>query len=137
MTYEFEIITTQPSEFVVVDHHLREALRQSGLPEGALIAFVPHTTAGITINENADPAVQLDILSTLNKQIPWHDGYRHLEGNSAAHIKASLLGSSVMVPVQNSRLKLGVWQSVFLAEFDGPRHRRLWVTPISAPFIRN
>jgi secondary thiamine-phosphate synthase enzyme len=99
--------------------------------DGLLIAFVPHTTAGITINENADPAVKSDILASLEKAIPFNDNYRHLEGNSAAHIKATLVGSSVQVIVEGGQLKLGTWQSVFFAEFDGPRRRNLWITSIS------
>jgi secondary thiamine-phosphate synthase enzyme len=130
MFFEFDIRTDKQCELIKVDHLLEDALRQSNLEHGALIAFIPHTTAGITINENADPAVKQDILASLEKKIPFQDGYHHAEGNSAAHIKASLMGSSVTVPVANSRLKMGTWQSVFFAEFDGPRHRQLWIMPI-------
>lgn len=128
--YEFEISTQKRCELVAIDHLLEDAIRKSGLSEGAVIAFNPHTTAGILINENADPAVKLDILASLDRKIPYSEGYQHLEGNSAAHIKASLVGSSVYVPVTDGRLKLGTWQSVFFAEFDGPRRRRVWVTPV-------
>jgi secondary thiamine-phosphate synthase enzyme len=130
--YEFEVSTQRRCELIAIDNLLEDAIRRSGLQEGALIAFNPHTTAGILINENADPAVQHDILASLEKKIPDSEGYLHLEGNSAAHIKASLVGSSVYVPVKGGRLKLGTWQSVFFAEFDGPRHRRIWVTPVKS-----
>ena len=128
--YEFEINTGKRCELVEVDDLLREALRRSDLQEGVLIAFIPHTTAGILINENADPDVKQDILTSLERVIPLEGGYLHREGNSAAHIKASLVGSSVTIPVTEGRLKLGTWQSVFFAEFDGPRQRRLWITPV-------
>lgn len=130
MFYEFDLNTGKQSELIEVDHLLQEALDKSGLQDGALIAFIPHTTAGILINENADPAVKQDILASLEKQVPFQSGYRHAEGNSAAHIKATLVGNSVTVPVSGSRLKLGTWQSVFFAEFDGPRRRKIWVVPV-------
>ena len=130
--YEFEISTSKRCELIEVDHLLGEALQKSHLQEGALVAFVPHTTAGILINENADPAVKQDILASLERKIPFSEGYLHQEGNSAAHIKASLVGSSIHIPVTGGRLGLGTWQSVFFAEFDGPRRRRLWITPLSS-----
>ncbi len=130
--YEFQVKTDKRCDLIEVDRLLQDAVEQSGIDVGALIAFVPHTTAGILINENADPAVMQDILSSLEKKIPFTDGYLHSEGNSAAHIKASLVGSSVHVPVEGGRIKLGTWQSVFLAEFDGPRQRRLWITPLKS-----
>lgn len=128
--YEFEISTNKRCELIPVDHLLGEAVSKSKLLEGTLIAFVPHTTAGILINENADPAVRYDILASLERKIPFTEGYLHQEGNSAAHIKASLVGSSVHVMINGGQLKLGTWQSVFFAEFDGPRRRRLWVTTV-------
>ena len=103
---------------------------------GALLVFVPHTTAAVTINENADPSVRADItsaprtahdLAEINKVIPFDDEYTHGEGNSAAHVKASLIGSSVSVPVENGRLCLGSWQGIFFCEFDGPRQRQAWI----------
>ena len=90
--------------------------------------FVPHTTAGVTINENADPDVMADVAAALEKVVPWRAGYRHGEGNAAAHVKASLMGSSVHVPVVAGRLRLGTWQGIYLCEFDGPRQRSVWVT---------
>lgn len=96
---------------------------------GICVVFVPHTTAGITINEGADPSVQKDIISQLDLSVPWEQSfYRHLEGNSAAHIKASLMGSSVNILVDNGQLRLGTWQKIFFAEFDGPRRRKIWVS---------
>ncbi len=95
------------------------------------LVFVPHTTCGITINENADPDVQRDILMELDKIVPLRDGYRHSEGNSAAHIKASAMGSSVIIPVVQGKLVLGIWQGVYLCEFDGPRPRNVHVSFIS------
>lgn len=96
--------------------------------EGTVNVFVPHTTAGVTINEGADPSVVEDIIDGLACLIPRNAGYRHAEGNSDAHIKASLMGSHVLVPVTKGRLRLGTWQSIYLAEFDGPRTRTVWVT---------
>ena len=92
------------------------------------MVFVPHTTAGVTINENADPDVMADVGNALERMVPWRAGYRHSEGNSAAHVKAGLVGSSVLVPVDGGRLALGTWQAVYFCEFDGPRTRRVWVT---------
>jgi len=100
--------------------------------EGACYVFVPHTTAAVTINENADPDVPKDILMKLDKAIPLDDNYRHIEGNSAAHIKASLFGSSEVVLVENGNVILGTWQSIFFCEFDGPRTRKVMVRVISA-----
>jgi secondary thiamine-phosphate synthase enzyme len=88
---------------------------------------VPHTTAGITINENADPDVTADLQAALDRMVPWEAGYRHGEGNAAAHVKASLMGSSVRVLVDGGRLRLGTWQAIYLCEFDGPREREVWV----------
>lgn len=99
---------------------------------GLISVFVPHTTAGVTINEGADPSVVRDIVEALRRLVPRDAGYRHSEGNSDAHIKASLMGSSVLVPVEQGRLRLGTWQSIYLAEFDGPRDRRVWIMPVSA-----
>jgi secondary thiamine-phosphate synthase enzyme len=100
---------------------------KSGIRDGICIIFVAHTTAGITINENADPSVQEDILKELNKIVPFDDNYSHVEGNAAAHIKASLLGSSLNVFIEDGRLQLGTWQGIYFAEFDGPRSRSVWI----------
>jgi secondary thiamine-phosphate synthase enzyme len=99
---------------------------------GLVSVFVPHTTAGVTINEGADPTVIRDIVDHLRRLVPRESGFRHSEGNSDAHIKASLMGSSALVPVESGRLRLGTWQSVYLAEFDGPRNRHVWVIPVTS-----
>jgi secondary thiamine-phosphate synthase enzyme len=106
---------------------VRRAIAESGIGEGICHLFIPHTTAGITINEGADPSVRQDILSKLDRLIPQEEGYRHAEGNAAAHIKASLVGSSATAFVHGGRISLGTWQSVFLCEFDGPRQREVWM----------
>ena len=124
---QFSIRTGARTEMRNITLEVKEALSEIGLQRGVCVVFVPHTTAGVTINENADPAVPRDMLTELNKVIPFDDGYTHAEGNSAAHIKASLVGSSVSVPVEDGRLQLGTWQGIFLCEFDGPRQRRVWI----------
>ncbi|WP_028574741.1 secondary thiamine-phosphate synthase enzyme YjbQ [Desulfonatronovibrio hydrogenovorans] len=111
---------------------LQEHVRSKGLTSGVLTVFCPHTTAGITINEGADPSVVRDILVNLEKLVPRQGDYRHREGNSDAHIKTSLIGPAVQIIVEESRLMLGTWQKVFLADFDGPRTRKVWLKFISS-----
>jgi secondary thiamine-phosphate synthase enzyme len=111
---------------------VKKALQESHMEKGICYVFVPHTTAGVTINENADQDVQRDILAELDKVIPLNDGYRHSEGNSAAHIKSSIMGASVVVMVDKGKLILGTWQSIFFCEFDGPRSRHFMVTFVSS-----
>jgi secondary thiamine-phosphate synthase enzyme len=98
-----------------------------GLRDGVVTVFAPHTTAGLTINEHADPDVAADLAAALDRMVPWDAGYEHAEGNAAAHVKASLVGSSVRVLVAGGRLRLGTWQGIFFCEFDGPREREVWV----------
>lgn len=125
---QHEVATRQRSQMVEVTHHLREAVRQAGIDRGHVTAYVPHTTAGITINENADPDVVHDMLAQLDEMVPWSQPfYQHGEGNSAAHVKASMMGSSVTVLVDAGELVLGTWQGVWFCEFDGPRRRTLIV----------
>jgi secondary thiamine-phosphate synthase enzyme len=125
----FAICTERRAEFVNITPRLQEIAERNGWKEGILSAFVPHTTAGITIQEGADPDVVHDILGWLEQAIPWVDpAYRHGEGNTAAHIKASLLGSSIRCRLEEGRLRLGTWQAVFFCEFDGPRSRQVWVS---------
>ena len=124
---EFAVNTRAHTEFVNLDRHVNEISNESSITNGFCTVFIPQTTAAITINENADPDVQRDIIAELNKIIPLQNGYHHMEGNSAAHIKASLIGASENVIIENGKLKLGTWQSLFLCEFDGPRQRRVWV----------
>ncbi len=127
MVYEFEVTTRQNMEFVDITHKANEMVSKSGMENGVCFIFVPHTTAAVTINENADPDVVFDMLKELNKIVPIEDQYRHMEGNSAAHIKASLMGFSEQVIVHNGKLKLGTWQGIYFTEFDGPRRRKVYV----------
>ena len=120
----FSISTGSRSDFIDITDRVREILRNSNISDGICQVFVPHTTAGVTINENADPDVTADIITTLDSVFPWGNNYRHMEGNSAAHIKASLMGSSVSVPVKDGKLVFGTWQCIYFCEFDGPRTRK-------------
>ena len=119
-------------ELIDVTAHVREAIRASGIRDGLAIVYTPHTTAAITINENADPDVARDLVSALNKLVPFDDHYRHAEGNSAAHVKSSLVGISETLIVQGGTPLLGTWQGVYLCEFDGPRRRQVQVRVVSA-----
>lgn len=115
-------------EFINITERVQQVVTSAGnLNQGYCMLFVPHTTAGITINESADPSVQSDILMMLNRLIPREAGYRHLEGNSAAHVKSTLVGASQLVAIVNKRLVLGTWQGIFFCEFDGPRNRKVHV----------
>jgi secondary thiamine-phosphate synthase enzyme len=113
------------TEMIDITDDVQAALREAGVRDGCCMVFVPHTTAAVTINENADPTVKDDMLKVINKIIPWDDGYRHLEGNSAAHIKSTLVGASELVAVAGGKLQLGTWQGLFFCEFDGPRRRKV------------
>jgi secondary thiamine-phosphate synthase enzyme len=131
MLATLEIKTTSKTELVDLTAQIQQAVGESGVLEGLCQVYVPHTTAGVTINENADPSVAADILMVLNRLISDREPYRHLEGNSPAHIKASLVGPQVLVPISRGRLLLGTWQGIFFCEFDGPRHRRVHVKVIA------
>src|SRR5512144_1153161 len=123
-----EIATHAPQELVDVTDRLRAALREAGARDGLVVVYVPHTTAGVTVQENADPDVRTDLLLALENAVPARaarGAYRHAEGNSAAHVKASLVGSSATLLVEGGDLSLGTWQGVYLCEFDGPRTRRV------------
>lgn len=126
-TLEYSISTNSRTELVRIDHVIEKAIEDSGIKDGICCVFVPHTTAGVTINEGADPNVASDILKELNKLIPFNNNYAHTEGNSAAHIKSSLVGCSLSMIIESGRPKLGTWQSVFFCEFDGPRRRKVWI----------
>jgi len=126
----FRIKTGRRAEFVDVTDIVRRAVAEAGVEDGVCCACVPHTTAGITINESADPAVRQDILAKLEELAPHNGDYRHSEGNADSHIKAGLMGSSVVVPVESGRLALGTWQAIYFCEFDGPRTRSLIVKVI-------
>lgn len=122
---EIRISTKSRTELVDITSDVQKVVAESGVPDGVCHVYVPHTTAGVTINENADPSVREDILMELNKIIPLQDNYKHLEGNAAAHVKATIVGSSETILVERGRLMLGTWQGVFFCEFDGPRSRRV------------
>jgi len=123
----FHIQTHNRTEFPDITTEVAAIVAESGIQEGIVTVFIPHTTAGVTINENADPDVRHDMIYEINKIVPFEDGYHHFEGNSAAHIKASLFGSSVQIIIHRGRLQLGRWQGIYFCEFDGPRQRSVWV----------
>lgn len=129
---QFSVSTRDRTELINIDGPVRQAVKESGVRTGICQVFTPHTTAAVTINENADPDVVRDLLMEIDKIIPFDDGYRHAEGNSAAHIKSSLVGCDQTVPVEEGRLVLGTWQSIFFCEFDGPRQRKVIVQIIGA-----
>ncbi len=130
MLREITIKTNNSTQILDITAQVQKVVKESKIAEGLCCVFVPHTTAGVTINENADPSVKEDILKELNKVIPFNDHYSHLEGNAAAHIKASIVGSSVNIPVSNNNLLLGTWQGICFCEFDGPRTRKFYVKVI-------
>ena len=119
--------TQSRTEFVDITADIQNVATRSDIGEGLCMVYVPHTTAAVTINESADPSVKSDILMILNQIVPWEDRYRHLEGNSPAHVKATLVGASELIAIENGRLALGTWQGVFFCEFDGPRTRKVKV----------
>ena len=119
--------TNKQTELIDITNKVRTALQPHNIQDGFCFLYVPHTTAAVTINESADPSVQSDILMVLNQIIPWEAGYRHLEGNSPAHIKSTLVGASEMIAIENGQLVLGTWQGIFFCEFDGPRTRKLHI----------
>ena len=130
---ELVVKTSGHTEFVEITTQVQSVVDGVGVKEGICICFVPHTTAGITINENADPDVVTDMIYALEKAVPWKDPhYRHGEGNTAAHVKSSMMGHSVQVFVRGGQLQFGTWQGIYLCEFDGPRSRKVWVT-VSGP----
>src|SRR4030042_3024363 len=127
MIQTFQVKTSRRTDLVDITRSVQEAVRKSGVKEGVCFVFVPHTTAAVTINENADPSVLEDIMMSLDKIVPFEGPYRHLEGNSPAHIKGSLIGCSQTVLVESGKLVLGTWQGIFFCEFDGPRSRKVHV----------
>ena len=127
MIHEISISTKRKTEFIDITSEVNEIVRKENVQEGVCVIFCPHTTAGLVINENADFSVRKDIISSLQRLIPEDEVYSHLEGNSPAHIKSSILGNSLTVFIENKKLKLGTWQGIFFCEFDGPRSRKIWV----------
>jgi secondary thiamine-phosphate synthase enzyme len=129
---EISLKTHSRAEMLDITSAVQEAVREMNIKEGICLIYTPHTTAAITINENADPDVPRDILTALDRAVPLSAGYRHSEGNSAAHVKSSLVGASEFVIVENGGLVLGTWQSIFFCEFDGPRTRKFMIKALSA-----
>jgi secondary thiamine-phosphate synthase enzyme len=123
----FSIRTQKHTQFVDITGEVQSMISSLAIKNGVVTIFVPHTTAGITINENADPDVTSDIADALDRAVPWQAQYKHCEGNAAAHVKASMMGASVQVLVENGQLRLGTWQAIYFCEFDGPRSRNIWV----------
>lgn len=113
------------TEFIDITSMVQDLVKSANIGSGLCLLYVPHTTAAVTVNESADPSVKNDILMILNKIVPWEAGYSHLEGNSPAHVKATIVGPSEMIPIENDRLVLGTWQGIFFCEFDGPRTRKI------------
>jgi len=122
---KFDVETGSREVFVDITSQVEEEVRKSDIKSGVCVVYVPHTTAAVTINENADPTVRQDILMTLRKAVPDSLPYAHSEGNSPAHVKSSLVGASITIPIEEGRLVLGTWQGVFFCEFDGPRRRQV------------
>ena len=120
-----EIESNQTHEMIEVTDRVQQVITASGVSDGIVHLFTPHTTAAVTINENADPDVVHDMLTIMNRLVPVEGGYRHAEGNSAAHVKSSLFGCSETIPLENGRIVLGTWQGLYFCEFDGPRRRQL------------
>ncbi|MFC1734533.1 secondary thiamine-phosphate synthase enzyme YjbQ [Candidatus Hydrogenedentota bacterium] len=129
--HEFAVRSKSRTQMIDITSEVRRAIEESNVQGGVCHVFTPHTTAGITINENADPDVTVDLVNELNKIVPFEDGYRHMEGNSAAHLKSTLTGCSETVIINSNRAVLGTWQGIYFCEFDGPRTRRVCVKIIS------
>ena len=130
MLYEYSVKTDKEG-FYNVTENVKKAIEQSGVKNGIVVVHCTHTTAGMTINENADPNVVKDMLFSLDKTFPHRPEFRHAEGNTTAHIKSSFMGNSVTVPVENGKMVLGMWQGIYFCEFDGPRNRKYVVKVIS------
>lgn len=124
---KLSVRTNNRTQLVDITKEIQKVVDNNGYKSGIVTIFIPHTTAAVTINENADPDVQRDIVMEINKVIPFEDGYHHFEGNSAAHIKSSLFGFSEIIIVENGQLQLGTWQGIYFCEFDGPRNRQVWI----------
>jgi secondary thiamine-phosphate synthase enzyme len=129
ITRQYDISTPRRDAMLEITDQVASAVGEAGIEDGTVTVYVPHTTAGVTINENADPDVVHDILAALDQAVPWNASfYHHGEGNSAAHLKSSLMGCSATVPIRAGRLTLGTWQGIYFCEFDGPRSRKYLVT---------
>lgn len=122
-----DVRTGQHTQMLDITRDIQKAVAKSGVRNGICMVFVPHTTAAVTINENADPDVVRDFTTEINKIVPWEDGYHHMEGNSAAHLKSSMIGFSENIIIEDGRLVLGTWQGIYFCEYDGPRNRKVYV----------
>ncbi|MDX2439462.1 MAG: secondary thiamine-phosphate synthase enzyme YjbQ [Desulfobacterales bacterium] len=131
----FTVKSKSRTQLIDITSEIQKAVRSSGISEGLCMLYVPHTTAAITINESADPSVASDIMMVLNEVIPWKAEYRHLEGNSPAHIKSTLVGASEVIAIENGSLVLGTWQGIFFCEFDGPRTRSVHMRLLKGEFV--
>jgi secondary thiamine-phosphate synthase enzyme len=131
--HQLAVKTNSQTEMIDVTHLVQDAIAAADFRDGLCLLYVPHTTAGITINESADPSVRRDILMVLNQMVPWKADYKHMEGNSPAHVKSSLIGASQLVVVEKGQMVLGTWQGIFFCEFDGPRSRRLQIKFVPSP----
>ena len=125
--FEFPVRTTSHTQMIDITRQVQQTVSESGVRDGLCIVSIPHTTAAVTINENADPDVQTDFMKEINKIVPWEDGYLHMEGNAAAHLKASMMGFSETVIIKDGRLVLGTWQGIYFLEYDGARNRKVIV----------
>ncbi|HKK90258.1 MAG TPA: secondary thiamine-phosphate synthase enzyme YjbQ [Desulfobacteraceae bacterium] len=125
--------TSAKTQMIDITSQVEKAVKASGIENGLVHVYSMHTTAAVTINENADPSVETDILNTINRMVPWDDNYKHMEGNSAAHIKTSLFGPSELIPLENGTMVLGTWQGIYFCDFDGPRNRKVNVKIMSTP----
>jgi len=125
--------TSAKTQMIDITSQVDKAIKASGIENGLVHVYSMHTTAAVTINENADPSVETDILNTINRMVPWDDNYKHMEGNSAAHIKTSLFGPSELIPLEKGAMVLGTWQGIYFCDFDGPRNRKVNVKIMSTP----
>ncbi|WP_273327248.1 secondary thiamine-phosphate synthase enzyme YjbQ [Vallitalea guaymasensis] len=130
ITKMIQVKTNKHTEMIDITSKVQNIIESEGVEDGICTVFIPHTTAGVTINENADPDVTRDMLMEMNKIVPLEDGYRHMEGNSAAHIKSSMMGFSETIIIKEGRLLLGTWQGIYFCEFDGPRNRKSMINII-------
>lgn len=131
----FAVKTRERTELIDITSDINRIVQKSGVAQGLCMLYVPHTTSAVTINESADPSVKSDILMILNQIVPWEADYRHMEGNSPAHVKSTLVGPSEVIAVENGRLVLGTWQGIFFCEFDGPRNRKIHVRILEENFV--
>jgi len=131
ISQRLSIRTGGRTDFVDISAHVGDVVAKSGVESGLCYVYVPHTTAGVTINENADPSVKSDMAAVLDRVVPWEAGYAHAEGNSAAHVKASLMGATAVIPVEGGQMQLGTWQGVYFCDFDGPRTRKVLVKVVA------